>query len=254
MVGVARQALRPAASRRPCRSSGQRSPRDNRAQLPCRQAQDAVDRQAPAAEAGQAHGRFRVILRETLHRAEVGRPEAGGVLDLEGPDTGQRVLPAATRPTDNTGRQADSRAAREYEVLPVGGIDCRAYAARFPVIASRSPSRSPSSLAIRSRSCPSCPVVSIPVGVDPVSELLAPRIYPVSHPAVVPGHDPPHAQQYCCDHAHGGQRWRDDPNALHGLPLRTLVSGPGRRGRNRRLRGGRSSSGWEWWTRRGSNP
>ena len=46
------------------------------------------------------------------------------------------------------------------------------------------------------------------LGVNPVSEfsellagLLALRVNPVSQPAVVPCHDPPHAQQYCCDRA-----------------------------------------------------
>ena len=38
----------------------------------------------------------------------------------------------------------------------------RAYAARFPVTASRSPSSSPSSFAIRSRNCPICSAVSFP--------------------------------------------------------------------------------------------
>ena len=60
------------------------------------------------------------------------------------------------------------------------------------------------------------------LGVDPVSKLSDLRVYPVAQPAVVTRRDPPHAEQYCCDHAHGGQHDRDDSSALH-LSLGTLV-------------------------------
>ena len=44
------------------------------------------------------------------------------------------------------------------------------------------------------------------LGVDPVTERVRPvteRVHPVPYPAVVPCDDPPDAQQYSCDHAHG---------------------------------------------------
>ena len=52
------------------------------------------------------------------------------------------------------------------------------------------------------------------LGVDPVSKLSDLRVYPVAQPAVVTRRDPPHAEQYCCDHAHGGQHDRDDSRRL----------------------------------------
>ena len=110
MDGTATQGSAPCCVRR-SPSQGNGIPGTIRSQqLVQRQAQDAVDQQALAAETGQPHARLGVVLHEALHRTQVGRPKPRGVLDLERPEQVRAV--GGARSPSSTGEPTWCRAWR----------------------------------------------------------------------------------------------------------------------------------------------